>query len=67
MTAFSPGGLGNGAERESLARDMRQMYDAGASVREIAEKYERSYGSVHRLLSMASVTFRPRGGPAPRG
>ncbi|MGW2371883.1 MULTISPECIES: helix-turn-helix domain-containing protein [Kitasatospora] len=67
MTGFDPGGQAGDAERHNLARDMRQMYDAGASVREIAEKYERSYGSVHRLLRMADVTFRPRGGPTSHG
>ncbi|MFJ9841595.1 helix-turn-helix domain-containing protein [Kitasatospora sp. NPDC101155] len=49
-------------DREELTRDMRTMYAAGASLREIGEAYGKSYGTVHRLLARAGVVFRPRGG-----
>ncbi|MXM69002.1 hypothetical protein GR925_37830 [Streptomyces sp. HUCO-GS316] len=37
--------------RQALAKDLRRKYDAGASIRSLAEETGRSYGFVHRLLS----------------
>jgi len=55
-----------GDEREKLAGDLRQQYDSGKSIRELAEASGRSYGFVHRILSESGTTLRGRGG-ATRG
>lgn len=39
-----------GPDREKLAADLKNKYDAGASIRALAEETGRSYGGVHRLL-----------------
>lgn len=54
-----------GAARDKLAADLKK-YDAGASIRALAEETGRSYGFVHRMLSESGVTLRGRGG-ATRG
>ncbi|GAA2229432.1 helix-turn-helix domain-containing protein [Streptomyces nogalater] len=55
-----------GAAREELAREMKQQYEAGRSIRAIAEAYGRSYGFVHRVLTETEVSLRGRGGERPR-
>jgi len=55
-----------GGERDKLASDLKKKYNAGASIRELAESTGRSYGFVHRVLSESGVTLRGRGG-ATRG
>ena len=42
--------------------DLRRRYEHGASIQELAEENDSSYGSVRRVLLRAGVTFRPRGG-----
>ena len=51
-----------GAAREQLAADLRKKYEAGQSIRALAEQTGRSYGFVHRVLSETGVTLRGRGG-----
>ncbi|MCZ0984207.1 helix-turn-helix domain-containing protein [Streptomyces sp. x-45] len=51
-----------GAARSKLAADFKKKYDAGASVRAIAEEQGKSYGFVHTLLGEALTTMRGRGG-----
>ncbi|MEV7465311.1 helix-turn-helix domain-containing protein [Streptomyces kronopolitis] len=51
-----------GAERDRVAAGLKKKYEAGASIRALAEETGRSYGGVHRLLADAGVTFRSRGG-----
>ncbi|MEU3282927.1 helix-turn-helix domain-containing protein [Streptomyces antibioticus] len=51
-----------GPERDKAAADLKARYEAGASIRAIAESTGRSYGGVHGLLADAGVTFRSRGG-----
>lgn len=51
-----------GPERDRLAADLKKKYDAGASIRALAEETGRSYGAVHRLLGEAGAVFRARGG-----
>lgn len=51
-----------GADRVKISRRYKQLYDAGHSIRAIAEQTGRSYTQVHKLLDEAGVTFRPRGG-----
>jgi predicted transcriptional regulator len=56
--------LTSGAERDKVAADLKSKYEAGASIRALAEQTGRSYGGVHRLLADAGVMFRSRGGAA---
>jgi len=53
-----------GPERGPVIRDVVAWYEAGASVRNIADHIGKSYGFVHRMLVDAGVTLRPRGAPA---
>lgn len=55
-----------GEIRQALATEMRQRYEAGESIRSLAQAMGRSYGFVHRLLADDAVPFRARGG-ATRG
>jgi transposase len=52
----------SGAQRARLGGEISRAYGKGASVREIAARYGRSYGSVHRLLVENEVALRGRGG-----
>lgn len=47
------------AERQ-LAEDAARLYDQGWSIRQVAERFNRSYGVMRRLLSR-QVTLRNRG------
>ncbi|MDX2709593.1 helix-turn-helix domain-containing protein [Streptomyces sp. PA03-6a] len=51
-----------GFERRRYAAELKAKYEAGASIRDLVQETNRSYGYVHRLLDSAGVTFRPRGG-----
>jgi predicted transcriptional regulator len=51
-----------GDAREQLAADLRKKYDAGESIRALAEASGRSYGFVHRILTESGVSLRGRGG-----
>lgn len=62
MTTLAKGKRITGAERESLAKDLKKRYSAGASIRELAAETNRSYGFIHRLLSDSGVKLRGRGG-----
>ena len=62
MTTLAKGKRITGAERESLAKDPKKRYSAGASIRELAAETNRSYGFIHRLLSDSGVKLRGRGG-----
>jgi hypothetical protein len=55
-----------GLERAQLAATVKMKYNAGESVRGIAEDIGRSYGFVHRLLEEAGAPLRPRGGSRKR-
>lgn len=55
-----------GTAREKLATDLKKKYEAGESIRSLAQETGRSYGFVHRMLSESGVTLRGRGG-ATRG
>jgi predicted transcriptional regulator len=55
-----------GSDRDKLAKDLKKQYQAGASIRELANETGRSYGFIHRLLSDSGVKLRGRGG-ATRG
>jgi hypothetical protein len=51
-----------GDTRDRLTRQMVASYEAGSSIRSLADRHGRAYGSVHRMLAAAGVSFRPRGG-----
>ncbi len=66
MAELKKGSRITGEERDKLAGELRQQYDSGKSIRELAEASGRSYGFVHRILSESGTTLRGRGG-ATRG
>lgn len=47
---------------DQIQREMVAKYRNGASIRDLAAEYGRSYGYVHRTLDTGGVNFRPRGG-----
>ena len=51
-----------GSDREALAATIREQYEAGASIRQLAQQTGRSYGFIHRILVDAGVQLRGRGG-----
>ncbi len=54
-----------GEERDEFCTQVAHMYrEQDMSIREIGQQVGRSYGAVHRLLTEAGVTFRPRGNRA---
>ena len=55
-----------GTDRNKLATDLKTRYDAGESIRALANATGRSYGFIHRILTETGVTLRGRGG-ATRG
>jgi len=55
-----------GPDRNTLAVEVREQYENGRSIRELAQQHGRSYGFIHRLLSENEVSLRGRGG-ATRG
>lgn len=66
MADLKKGSRITGGERDKLAGELKRKYDAGQSIRALAESTGRSYGFVHRILSESGVTLRGRGG-ATRG
>ena len=55
-----------GPDRSKLATDLKTRYDAGESIRALANATGRSYGFIHRILTETGVSLRGRGG-ATRG
>jgi hypothetical protein len=55
-----------GVERTSVADELAELYEQGATVRSLAARTGRSYGGVHSLLRAAGVTLRGRGGKMPK-
>jgi hypothetical protein len=53
-----------GSDRSKLATDLKTRYDAGESIRSLANATGRSYGFIHRILTETGVTLRGRGGAA---
>jgi hypothetical protein len=53
-----------GTDRSKLATDLKTRYDAGESIRSLANATGRSYGFIHRILTETGVTLRGRGGAA---
>jgi hypothetical protein len=49
-------------ERQKIGAELRRRYDQGHSIRGICVETGYSIGRVRRLLELAGVTFRARGG-----
>jgi hypothetical protein len=63
MAALDKGRRIIGAERDTLTDEVRERYNNGASIRELAADTGRSYGFIHRLLVESGTELRGRGGP----
>ena len=66
MAELKKGTRVTGGDRDKLAADLKKKYEAGQSIRLLAESSGRSYGFVHRILSESGGPLRGRGG-ATRG
>ncbi|WP_137724561.1 helix-turn-helix domain-containing protein [Prescottella subtropica] len=62
-TGISRGARVTGESRDRLRDELKSEYEAGKSIRSLAEQTGRSYGFVHNVLVEADVTLRRRGGP----
>ena len=62
MADLKKGSRVTGAERDTVATDLKKRYDGGESIRSLAESTGRSYGFVHRILSASGTAMRARGG-----
>ena len=49
--------------RAKIAGTVTSSYRKGSSIRTIARKTGKSYGTVHNILTDANVKLRGRGGP----
>ncbi|KQH77525.1 MULTISPECIES: helix-turn-helix domain-containing protein [Mycobacterium] len=49
--------------RDQLLHELRNAYEKGASIRNLAASTGRSYGSVHSMLRESGAVMRGRGGP----
>ena len=50
-----------GDDRHALAADLKTQYEAGATIRQLADDTGRSYGSIAQLLRLADTEMRPKG------
>lgn len=66
MVDLKKGSRVTGGDRDTLSEQLRKKYEAGASIRALAEESGRSYGFVHRILSESGATLRGRGGATRR-
>lgn len=56
-----------GEERRTVARELARKYKTDrASVRDLADEFDLSYGTVRNLLQEEEVQLRARGGRRPR-
>lgn len=51
-----------GKSRDRLQSQLKKQYEAGASIRSLAEATGRSYGFIHNVLVESDVQLRSRGG-----
>lgn len=51
-----------GKSRDKLTTQLKKQYEAGASIRSLAQSTGRSYGFVHKVLVESDVKLRGRGG-----
>lgn len=59
---YSKGARITGTTRDRLQSTLKERYEAGASIRSLAEFTGRSYGFVHAVLAESGVELRRRGG-----
>ena len=52
-----------GDARHQAGVDLKTRYEAGATVRQLADETGRSYGSIAQLLRLAGTQMRPVGWP----
>ncbi|MGA9870633.1 MAG: helix-turn-helix domain-containing protein [Rhodococcus sp. (in: high G+C Gram-positive bacteria)] len=52
-----------GDSRGQLSASLKDLYEAGASIRSLALQTGRSYGFVHQVLAESGARLRSRGGP----
>jgi hypothetical protein len=50
-----------GSERATFAASLAQEYRGGASIRDLASKHNRSYGSIRSMLTEVGTPLRGRG------
>jgi hypothetical protein len=50
-----------GMERDQLALQLRQEYEAGATIFQLSRKHGKATSTVHVLLREVGTSFRPRG------
>jgi len=50
-----------GAARAQFASELKPRYEAGATIRQLAEETGYSYGNVANLLRLAGTRMRPKG------
>lgn len=58
--------LDDPAHRTAVADDLRERYEHGASLRQLARETGYAYGTVHTLLLEVGATLRTRGRPMER-
>ena len=54
--------LPTGTERIHIRQELADLYRAGATIRSLAQRTDRSYWAVRTLLLEAGVKLRDRGG-----
>ena len=60
---YAKGARITGDSRDHLQAALREQYEAGASIRSLAERTGRYYGFVHKVLADSGAELRSRGGP----
>ena len=60
--ALPKGARVTGKTRDKLQVQLKKQYEAGASIRSLAQSTGRSYGFIHNVLVEADVPLRGRGG-----
>ncbi|MFZ2529796.1 MAG: helix-turn-helix domain-containing protein [Rhodococcus sp. (in: high G+C Gram-positive bacteria)] len=63
QSTFTKGMRVTGESRNRLQEELKRRYEAGASIRALAQETGRSYGFVHNVLVESHVALRGRGGP----
>ena len=61
-TTLPKGARVTGKSRDKLQVQLKKQYEAGASIRSLAEATGRSYGFVHNVLVESNTRLRGRGG-----
>ena len=62
LPLISPHSRLDSQEADEIARALRQRYEQGNSIRELAEETSYSIGRIRSLLTSADTSLRPRGG-----